>query len=69
LPQLETLIIRNETPPSLYIRRIYGQGGGDIDFPTTIKIYVPDPTLYAELDNWQYYYQLGCIKPLSEYAG
>ena len=63
---LTNLIIRNETPPALNVR--IGQDG-QINFPETINIYVPDPSLYENLDNWSYYYSLGCIKPLSEYAG
>jgi hypothetical protein len=63
---LTNLVIRNETPPKLFTS---WYGGQPIDFSTTLNIYVPNPDLYAELDNWQYYYQLGCIKPLSEYKG
>lgn len=63
---LTNLVIRNETPPALNVRiGIDGQ----INFPETINIYVPDPALYENLDNWSYYYSLGCIKPLSEYTG
>ena len=63
---LTNLIIRKETPPALYIT---WYGGRPIDFSTILNIYVPNPELYAELDNWQYYYNLGRIKPLSEYEG
>ena len=63
---LANLIIRNETPPALNVRTDLGT---HINFPETINIYVPDPSLYENLDNWSYYYSLGCIKPLSEYAG
>ena len=63
---LTNLIIRNEAPPTLNIRRASGK---DIYFPDTINIYVPDPTLYENLDNWSYYYSLGCIKSLDEYTG
>ena len=63
---LANLIIRNETPPALNVRTDLST---DINFPETINIYVPDPPLYENLDNWSYYYSLGCIKPLSEYAG
>lgn len=63
---LTNLILRNETPPTLNVRRVSSE---DVYFPDTISIYVPDPTLYENLDNWSYYYSLGCIKSLSEYTG
>ena len=63
---LNNLIIRNETPPVLNARRELNE---DIYFPDTISIYVPDQTLYENLDNWSYYYSLGCIKSLDEYTG
>lgn len=63
---LINLIIRNEVPPTLNIRRTSGK---DIYFSNTINIYVPDPTLYENLDNWSYYYSYGCIKSLDEYVG